>query len=60
MTHFDWEMDQAYDHDLITLLEILNRTDLKQFASDLKVNDKKLFNALIETLTRERDNARRS
>ena len=60
MTHFDWEMDQAYDHDLITLLEILNRTDLKQFASDLKVNDTKLFNALIDNLTKERDNARRS
>ena len=60
MTHFDWETDQAYDHDLIALLEILNRTDLKQFASDLKVNDKKLFNELTETLVREKDNARRS
>ena len=59
MTHFDWELEQAYDRDLIVLLETLKRVDLKQFAADLKANDKKLFNELTDLLIREKENAYR-
>ena len=49
-----------YDHDLIDLLEILQRIDLKQFAADLKTNDRRLFNDLIDTLNKEKEGAIRS
>ena len=55
----DNDLDR-YDHDLVELLEVLQRIDLKQFASDLKINDRKLFDNLISVLNKEKDVAHRS
>lgn len=53
----DSEVDE-YDHDLIVLLETLKKIDLKQFATDLKLNDRDLFKNLKDILNKENDNAR--
>jgi len=58
--HFDFESEtlDEYDHNLVILLETLKKIDLKQFATDLKINDKELFRNLKDMLNRENDNAR--
>jgi hypothetical protein len=53
----DSEVDE-YDHDLIVLLETLKKIDLRQFATDLKLNDRDLFKNLKDILNKENDNAR--
>lgn len=58
--HFDFEPEtlDEYDHNLVILLETLKKIDLKQFATDLKINDRDLFRNLKDMLNRENDNAR--
>ncbi len=53
----DSEVDE-YDHDLVVLLETLKKIDLRQFATDLKLNDRDLFKNLKDILNKENDNAR--
>ena len=56
---FDIESEvDEYDHDLIVLLETLKKIDLRQFATDLKLNDRDLFKNLKDILNKENDNAR--
>jgi len=38
MREFNKFDDDQYDHDLVTMLEILKRIDLSQFAIDLRAN----------------------
>lgn len=40
------ELPDTYDHDLVVLLEVIRRIDLRQFVSDLKLNDKETFDRL--------------
>jgi len=56
---FDIESEvDEYDHDLVVLLETLKQIDLRQFATDLKLNDRDLFKNLKDILNKENDNAR--
>ncbi len=56
---FDIESEvDEYDHDLVVLLETLKKIDLRQFATDLKLNDRDLFKNLKDILNKENDNAR--
>ena len=56
---FDIESEvDEYDHDLVVLLETLKKIDLRQFATDLKLNDRDLFKNLKDILHKENDNAR--
>jgi hypothetical protein len=44
------QTEEEYEHDLVTLLYLLNRVDMKQFLVDFEVNDKKNFNKMKELI----------
>jgi hypothetical protein len=44
------QTEEEYEHDLVTLLYLLNRVDMKQFLVDFEVNDSKNFNKMKELI----------
>ena len=44
------QTEEEYEHDLVTLLYLLNRVDMKQFLVDFEVNDNKNFNKMKELI----------
>jgi aminopeptidase-like protein len=44
------QTEEEYEHDLVALLYLLNRVDMKQFLVDFEVNDKKNFNKMKELI----------
>jgi hypothetical protein len=44
------QTEEEYEHDLVTLLYLLNRVDMKQFLVDFEVNDNKNFNKMKDLM----------
>jgi len=44
------QTEEEYEHDLVTLLYLLNRVDIKQFLVDFEINDAKNFNKMKDLM----------
>ena len=44
------QTEEEYEHDLVTLLYLLNRVDMKQFLVDFEINDAKNFNKMKDLM----------
>ena len=44
------QTEEEYEHDLVTLLYLLNKVDMKQFLVDFEVNDNKNFNKMKDLM----------
>jgi hypothetical protein len=44
------QTEEEYEHDLVTLLYLLNKVDMKQFLVDFEINDAKNFNKMKELI----------
>lgn len=44
------QTEEEYEHDLVTLLYLLNKVDIKQFLVDFEINDAKNFNKMKDLM----------
>ena len=53
MNLYDENDLQRYEHDLVTVLDILKRVDIAQLMTDIRANNPKMYNAIVQYIQKD-------